>query len=1669
VDKDLKRWYAAGGHVFPEVIGGGTGIPLKEGGAVDHNLKAWFNKPEPKMAGGGEMDFFMEAIAPNRESKSDPRAEAAGVIGKSMAKSMVSPLIGIYESIKSGKYGTPQGIRAGEAAMEKFMAPGDISPEAQPYVEKVGKFMEELETKYKIPPIMPEIFQLPTQGLATQARSVAGKVSDRISEVPPLPVGLSIEAVGKPVAEVVKPSTIKAPASQLGLYSTAEKAALNMQRKQGSGDAFLSELKKAGVTNDELEYTGLNDFLKGKKALTRDELQSYIGDNKLKIYEEEFKGNQVDDSQMRFSGEVIDDDVAIHDHAVDVENDFDSIMPGRREEIREEIESRLSQEELDDPVIQDRIQDEIDEKIRDEAYNYASESYYENPYMEYTNDLGYTIVGNDDMGYTVRDPNNNYVGRDYYRNLESAEGAANEHAMDYGYVSAEGTKFHDYQLDGGQNYRELLLINQRQSLPDMSREELDRLTAFRRLSQKGEMTEEDKQTLAKLEERYARIYSNEEFVGDHWDQPDVLLHMRVQDRKTTDGKRMLYVDEMQSDWHQIGADQGYRNAETVRRINDLKDELERARDVYKQKYDAYEKYNQVLEDDIYDDWKTAGSPGRGPSNMKETKANDPIWAQLNKEYEEASEVLETARKAMGDASEAVPDAPYKENWHELGVKRILNYAAKNGYDRVGFSASPAQIKRWGTQEIAWEKAPRLENNFESFKAWVNEQLPAVSEDTIKASWNEKGDQVYQAFNRQLESPESWAVSVNEQRGGIAGRINLEEEARARGVLKSARNEKVTSQEDLRKLIDLNTRGLSERQKDRIAKKTWNKMQKQEVGMVAPREEGMKAFYDEKLRKFAEKYAKKMGGEFYESQTSTGRGLSEDRTGYVDVTEPVYVIELTPKLKDSAVKGQPYKKGGLVTQPKGWKLKRMRPCKDFKAQKFARGGAVRMQAGGDPVKAVQEQLAAGVPVFMSQGPEGAVARQIIADQEAEARRKDEERKARVAALPLKEKARGVMETGQTLQSVLGQELLKPFRMLTGGEESIKAAEERTPLPTSEAGVQYLSNVGEFMEPIGKAFEVSKLPEVPFLPEMGITVIPGIKHQLGDIMKRLDQQVSQALPQHFATAPVGAVGGAEKIKVPADRSGFYSPVEKAAVNLQRKQGTGQVFLNDLMKQPDVKKNELEATGLTEWLKGKESVTKDEIVDYIDNNRIVIEERMRGEPLTNEELVKLQRIERAVSKGWYDVPQEELDWFEQTKMKRLYSDMQPPNFDRPDLKIDGGSNYRELLLKFPVEEGKPTYTSSHWESDPNTFAHIRMQDATVNGKKTLVIEEIQSDWHQEGRDKGYSKLASIPKMDADELLATHGKNMSESQKNWLLDFSKRYETESDNPEAINRLNSEYDSWVESQKMSGIPDAPFKDDWYQIALKRAMKYAADNDYDAVAIVGGAEQADRYALSRKIDSIDVSKVEGGRTVSVETKGNKFVQFLVDENGIVKDSSSREFDRAEGKSIADVVGKAVGREIMKMDDGRIAGVDLDIGGEGMKKYYDEIYPRFLEKQYKKYGVKPELTQRQKGGYTERDIEVAETGEVDRFGRPTYGYSVIDPETGNTIAYESNIEEAIAQANKKAPTLPLWVMDVPTKMKADVKKGQAFKAGGAVKKDTALQEWHRNLTKRKKGDLAHAKR
>ena len=52
-------------------------------------------------------------------------------------------------------------------------------------------------------------------------------------------------------------------------------------------------------------------------------------------------------------------------------------------------------------------------------------------------------------------------------------------------------------------------------------------------------------------------------------------------------------------------------------------------------------------------------------------------------------------------------------------------------------------------------------------------------------------------------------------------------------------------------------------------------------------------------------------------------------------------------------------------------------------------------------------------------------------------------------------------------------------------------------------------------------------------------------------------------------------------------------------------------------------------------------------------------------------------------------------------------------------------------------------------------------------------------------------------------------------------------------------------------IPDAPFKENWYNLAIKRILKYAADNGYKRIGMTTAKQQEDRYDLTRVIDRIE--------------------------------------------------------------------------------------------------------------------------------------------------------------------------------------------------------------------------
>lgn len=646
------------------------------------------------------------------------------------------------------------------------------------------------------------------------------------------------------------------------------------------------------------------------------------------------------------------------------------------------------------------------------------------------------------------------------------------------------------------------------------------------------------------------------------------------------------------------------------------------------------------------------------------------------------------------------------------------------------------------------------------------------------------------------------------------------------------------------------------------------------------------------------------------------------------------------------------------------------------------------------------------------------------------------------------------------------------------------------------------VGASIKPVGPGGEKVSINELIRRLEAGEEMTPE-EMQKAQYSKAQKEKYAQA---NIAKAQKEPAPKEEAVKVPANEMGFFSSVEKAAANLKREEGSGDAFLSDIMRfNPSA--GELEATGIVDFLKGKKSVTRQEVQDYIDQHNVQIEEVIRGTMLSDEERRLMNDINYRASRGLEVSPEEEDFLVEIRKKQSLYKE---PRFEQQNLILPGGENYKEILLKFPMKQNAPVSTeksaammlfennmkekyggetfpsiynrltpdevekydmyvredinnrqtesllqdkrnnfrTNHWPNDPNTFMHLRMQDMTIGGKKTLVIEEIQSDWHQTGRKKGYQK-SDIEDSD----LMNKLKNQYDIAAKKRRELYRLIETGDDADPKITmaaieagdltdelvRLSDEMTE-IRSRQKQGVPDAPFKKDWYQLGVKRLLKYAADNDYDQVALVGPDEQIRRGSLGTHIDGLIYEKNADGTIKLMAEKGQS----------VVLDKT------VEPKDLDLYVGKDVAKRILdsKETDGTLTGDDLKIGGEGMRQYYGRNYPEYMNKLGKKYGTEAKKTKYTIKEFEPDDVEEVYTGEFDRYGREIMAFKVVDRETGEDIAFEYDFDKVLKEANKKAPATDMWLMDLPAKMKSDVKIGQPFKEGGAVTKDKDLMRWHK---------------
>lgn len=640
--------------------------------------------------------------------------------------------------------------------------------------------------------------------------------------------GIKIDGLGKkPNATEV---ALQDDATRLvdGWYSRLDQTVAAKGNTQSGSDWMRwseARAKEGALSMEEVKWTGLADFLQGKAKVTPKEVREFLKENRVKV-------------EVKVLG---------------AENDVASSA------------------------------------ARDEAYNSINEAASRADYYEGSNERK-RLDGVLDAWY------NNPTESNKERLDEVVEDLNLRFVWDI--QSGDPTKFSQYQLPGGTNYREVLV-----TLPKRggSQSELEAQAQEQYGKPYAELNDaQQSNTLSYVRE--AR--KDPEFKSSHFDEPNILVHLRLNDRVVPDPATAQIqaeraklekernalgpkIDELnrQMKKESVPRDERIRvevmtelKAGKISNVTEARKEIEERqfaadsvptpkweeRRALEEQWSDYNRRISALPkprdqkvlfiEELQSDWGQAGKkkgfadteafvaeeaalkkemleiPSRfgGTMNMiKAAEQGDKSAIDARKRRAEIGIRLRQIEEARGRVPEhgalggpAPPLAPFVEAsdaWVELGIKQAIRMAVDGGYDRIAWTTGEQQYNRWGSQVFSWTK---------------------------------RGD--------------NWYVLGQEQAGGDAF-AGMEEQLSEQAF---SEGRQIESRDDLRELV-LATMGREKKDWspenwkkhiDKITDGIWQQMKDGKDGSTMPRREGMKGFYDKILPTTAKKVSKKLGGD-----------------------------------------------------------------------------------------------------------------------------------------------------------------------------------------------------------------------------------------------------------------------------------------------------------------------------------------------------------------------------------------------------------------------------------------------------------------------------------------------------------------------------------------------------------------------------------------------------------------------------------------------------------------------------------------------------------------------------------------------------------------------------------------------------------------------------------------
>ena len=407
-------------------------------------------------------------------------------------------------------------------------------------------------------------------------------------------------------------------------------------------------------------------------------------------------------------------------------------------------------------------------------------------------------------------------------------------------------------------------------------------------------------------------------------------------------------------------------------------------------------------------------------------------------------------------------------------------------------------------------------------------------------------------------------------------------------------------------------------------------------------------------------------------------------------------------------------------------------------------------------------------------------------------------------------------------------------------------------------------------------------------------------------------------------------------------FYSSLDKAAGLLRRKVGTGAEFLKELMSIPGVKQTEVAERGLGELLNAPKMTHEQFMAALGTKPAPAIQEKVFGgdreaqnEPAhhKNYTLPGGENYREMLIKAPKGVDNQEKIMELEAKLRRI------PMFNStPEQQAQIATYYNQLKDLKAQEAASPKPfpgVPHHFGGEPGILASLRLKDRTgPNGEKLLHLEELQSDWHQQGREKGYHDPEKLAQAEAtiNALKAEH-KRLGEVK----AQAKTPEEREAISEQRLAIMGQIRDATI--MPFDHVPDAPFKKNWEEMALKRLIHHAAENGYHGIVITPGEEQADRYSLAKHVNEVHYS---GSNLSAYDPQGYNVIK----RTGVTP------------QELPSLIGKELAEKLMAQEPKgtlrSLSGLDLQVGGEGMKGFYDKKVPNILNSIGKKYGVKTEL-------------------------------------------------------------------------------------------------------------------